>query len=130
MFLGIGLDLVSIKRIERIYNKHPRRFLERVFSDEERSAFIKRGSSIDSLAACYAAKEAVLKAIGCGIGPAALNEVEVIAAAGSQPEIRLQGEAMRLAAERGINSVLITMTHEPPFAAACAAATNSREIDP
>lgn len=79
---------------------------------------------MNTLAAGFAAKEAVLKAIGCGIGPAALNEVEVIAPPGSQPGVTLYGEALRLANELNISAIAVSMTHEPPFACACAAAFN------
>jgi len=79
---------------------------------------------MSTLAAGFAAKEAVLKAIGCGIGPAALNEVEVIAPPGSRPGVKLYGEALRLANELNISAIAVSMTHEPPFACACAAAFN------
>jgi holo-[acyl-carrier protein] synthase len=121
---GVGIDLVSIERIERVYKKHPKRFLKRIFTFRENEIFTERASSMRVLAARYAAKEAVLKAIGCGIGPAALNEVEIITLPGQQPVVKLYGEASRLAAERKISAVTLSMTHEPPFACACAAALN------
>lgn len=124
MILGIGIDLVSIERIERVYKRYSERFLKRVFTPGENRIFNERGSSMNTLAAGFAAKEAVLKAIGCGIGPAAFNEVEVIAPPGSQPGVILYGEALRLANELNISAITVSMTHEPPFACACAAAFN------
>lgn len=122
MILGVGIDLVSIERIEKIYKKHPNRFIRRIFTDREIKSFTEKGSSMSTLASRYAAKEAILKAIGCGIGPAALNEVEVIALPGKQPRVMLHGEASRLSAERNVTEITVSMTHEPPFACACAAA--------
>ena len=125
MILGVGIDLVSIERIEKIYRKHPDRFLKRIFTDREINSFTKMGSSMSTLSSRYAAKEAILKAIGCGIGPAALNEVEVIVLPGQQPRVKLHGEASRLSAEQNITEIMVSMTHEPPFACSCAAAFNA-----
>lgn len=122
MIRGVGVDLVSIQRIGDLYEKFPHRFLRRIFNREERKRFIENGSSMASLAAYYAAKEAVLKAIGCGIGPAALSEVEVIALARKQPEVKLHGIALQKAEENKITDISISITHEPPFACAIAAA--------
>lgn len=124
MGLQVGLDLVSISRIERIMQRYPERFLERVLSPEERPVFEGKGARPETLAAAFAAKEAVLKAIGCGIGPAALNEVTVLTRSGCRPLVKLGGEAKRLAAESNILTITVSMTHEPPFACAIAAATS------
>jgi holo-[acyl-carrier protein] synthase len=105
-----------------VYKKHPDRFLLRIFTDGELATFKEHGSNSASLAARFAAKEAVLKAIGCGIGPAALKEVEIVTSPGKQPQVKLFAEALNLAAERGINAFSLSMTHEPPFACAIAAA--------
>jgi holo-[acyl-carrier protein] synthase len=121
--LQVGVDLVAINRVEKILKKYPERFLKRVLSPEERPVFEAKGARLETLAAAFAAKEAVLKAIGCGIGPAALNEVTVLARTGCRPLVKLSGEAKRLAAENKILAITVSMTHEPPFACAIAAAT-------
>jgi holo-[acyl-carrier protein] synthase len=121
--LQVGVDLVAIKRVERIAQKYPDRFISRVLSEEERPVFNEKGARLETLAAAFAAKEAVLKAIGCGIGPAALNEVTVLVRTGCRPLVKLSGEAKRLAAENKILAITVSMTHEPPFACAIAAAT-------
>ncbi len=123
MGLQVGVDLVAIKRVERILRKYPDRFISRVLSEEEKPVFIEKGARPETLAAAFAAKEAVLKAIGCGIGPAALNEVTVLAGSGCRPKVKLSGEAKRLATEINITAITVSMTHEPPFACAIAAAT-------
>ncbi len=122
MILGVGVDLVAIERIRIIYEKYPERFLNRMFTAKEKSVFQQNSGSITSLAARFAAKEASLKAIGCGIGPSALKEVEVITVTGKQPAVNLYGEAYRLAGEKNITGITVSMTHEPPFACAVAAA--------
>ena len=128
MILGVGIDLVSVNRIEKIYKKYPKRFLDRIFTDQEKSNYAQSKASVNTLAARYAAKEAVLKAIGCGIGPAALNEVELITAPGQQPVVILHGTALQLAAGRNITETALSMTHEPPFACACAVAYNKDKV--
>jgi holo-[acyl-carrier protein] synthase len=123
MGLQVGVDLVAINRVEKILKKYPERFLERVLSPQERPVFESKGARPETLAVAFAAKEAVLKAIGCGIGPAALNEVTVLAEPGRHPRVKLSGDAKRLADENNISAITVSMTHEPPFACAIAAAT-------
>lgn len=122
MIAGVGTDLVSIERIKKIYLKYPDKFLERIFCEEERIRFIERGAPTTTLAGLFAAKESVLKALGCGIGAAALREVEIISAKGSQPLVKLHGEASRVAGKKNIYDIKISISHEPPFASAIAVA--------
>ena len=127
MLLRVGIDLVLIERIDRIYKKFPQRFLDRIMTEAEQSVFKKNHYKAASLAARFAAKEAVLKAIGCGIGPAALNEVVIHTSKGQAPQVELLGQPAEKAAAQGINAVALSLTHEPPFACACAAAYRAQE---
>ncbi len=120
MVLGVGVDLVSLRRIEQVYRRRPERFLQRVFTARERELLQRRSRPATAMAARFAAKEAVLKALGCGIGPAGLAEVEVLAPRGRPPEVFLHGNAARFAAEKGVAVVAVSMTHDPPFAGAIA----------
>lgn len=122
MVLAVGVDLVSISRIERAYRRRPQRFCRRIFSTAELALLLPRRPLFPVMAARFAAKEAVLKAIGCGLGPAAWREIEIIALQGKQPRVRLSGNAARLAAARGITAIALSLTHEPPFAGAVAVA--------
>jgi holo-[acyl-carrier protein] synthase len=126
VILGVGVDLVSIERVGRAYRRRPERFLSRIFTAAEQELIKERRVPVPVLAARFAAKEAVLKAIGCGIGPAGLREVEVLAPRGMRPRVALHGHAARLAEERGITAVEVSLSHEPPFAAAFAVAYISR----
>ncbi len=129
MVVGVGVDLVSIERIERAYRRRPQRFLRRIFSSAELSLLLPRRPLFPAMAARFAAKEAVLKALGCGIGPVSWIEIEIIAARGKQPRVQLSGRAARLAAEKGIARVVLSMTHEPPFAGAVAVACHQQSPD-
>lgn len=123
MILGVGVDLVSLRRIEQAYRRRPERFLHRVFTARERELLAGRSRPVAAMAARFAAKEAVLKALGCGIGPASLAEVEVLAPVGRPPEVFLHGNAARFAAAKGVAAVAVSMTHDPPFACAIAVLT-------
>lgn len=120
MVLGVGMDLISVRRIERAYQRRPQRFLQRLFTARERKLLQRRSRLSMVLAARFAAKEAVLKALGCGIGPAGLAEVEVLAARGCPPVVHLHGHAARFASAKGVNHVAVSMTHDFPFAGAIA----------
>lgn len=122
MVAGVGVDLVSIARIERAYRRRPRHFLRRLFSTAELSLLLPRRSLFQAMAARFAAKEAVLKAIGCGYAPASWLDVEIIALPGRQPQVRLSGFAASWAEDRGIRGIVLSMTHEPPLAGAVAVA--------
>ena len=122
MIKGVGVDLISIERIGRVYQRHRHRFIKRLFTVQERELIIGRASPVAAMAARFAAKEAVLKAIGCGIGPARLAEVEILSSKAGPPEVKLHGQAIREAARRGISEIKISLTHDPPFACAIAVA--------
>jgi len=121
--IGLGVDLVSVDRITRIYDRFPERFIKRILTDEEKAQFEAKSSSMQTLAARFAAKEAVLKAIGCGIGPAAMKDVEIIAPPGKQPAVRLHRSASHIAGKKNINNIFISMSHEQNIACAFATAT-------
>lgn len=118
MAAGVGIDLLEIGRLERALQRHPR-LAERVFSEAERDYAASRARPGRHLAARFAAKEAVLKALGVA-GGFGLREVEVLA--GEPPRVRLTGRAARAA--RGLD-VKISLTHSRDTAAAVAIADTS-----
>ncbi|MFI5028417.1 MAG: holo-ACP synthase [Solirubrobacterales bacterium] len=110
---GIGIDLLEIRRLERALERHPR-LAERVFTDAERRYAAERARPGRHLAARFAAKEAVVKALGLP-GGFGLREIEVVA--GEPPEVRLSGRAAKAATAERIE---ISMTHSREYAAAIA----------
>ena len=86
MKLSTGVDLVEINRLQEAIERHGDRFLQRIFTSQELQEV--RGN-LPSLAACFAAKEAVAKALGTGIGAVNWREVEVLRGAERQPVLRL-----------------------------------------
>lgn len=115
MATGVGIDLLEIERIERALERHPR-LAERIFTDAEREYAAARARPGRHLAARFAAKEAVVKALGLS-GGFGLREIEVLA--GEPPTVRLSGRAAEAA--EGL-TVEISLTHSRDNAAAVAIA--------
>jgi len=110
---GVGIDLIEIERIERALARRPR-LAERLFTRDEIGYAAGRARPGRHLAARFAAKEAVIKALALS-GGFGLNEVEVVA--GEPPTVRLSGRAAEAA---GGERVEISLTHSREFAAAVA----------
>jgi holo-[acyl-carrier protein] synthase len=110
---GVGIDLLEIERLERALERHPR-LAERVFTEAERDYAAARARPGRHLAARFAAKEAVVKALGLS-GGFGLREVEVVA--GEPPRVSLAGRAAEAAAGE---QVKVSLTHSRDFAAAVA----------
>ena len=120
MKLATGVDLVDIERFKETIERHGERFLRRVFTSQELEEV---GSNLTSLAGRFAAKEAVAKALGTGIGVISWHEVEVLRGPQREPQLRLHGAATRLAGELGLGewslSISHTHTHAVAMAVAC-----------
>jgi holo-[acyl-carrier protein] synthase len=110
---GIGIDLLEIGRLERALARHPR-LATRVFTPAEREYAAARARPGRHLAARFAAKEAVVKALGL-TGGFGLREIEVVA--GEPPTVKLSGAAAEAAAG---SEVGVSLTHSRDFAAAVA----------
>ncbi len=114
-----GIDLVEIPRIRRAIERHGEAFLGRVYTEAEIGYCQAHGDPMPSFAARWAAKEAVAKALGTGIGPcAALKEIEVVKLTSGQPTIQLHGAAAATAARLGVRAVRLSLTHTGSAAAA------------
>jgi holo-[acyl-carrier protein] synthase len=110
MIKGIGVDIVDLARFERQIERTPR-LVPRLFAESE------RGLPAHSLAARFAAKEALIKALGDSAG-VTWHEMEVVNNAAGNPEFVLHGAALVALAARGITSVHLTMTHDAGVACA------------
>jgi holo-[acyl-carrier protein] synthase len=110
---GLGIDLLEIERLERALERHPR-LAERVFTKAERDYAAARARPARHLAARFAAKEAVVKALGLS-GGFGLRDIEVVA--GEPPTVRLSGRAAKAANGEQID---VSLTHSRDYAAAVA----------
>jgi len=116
---GIGIDLCGIERIERAMEKTPG-FLNRYYSQEERDYIESRGKmGAQSAAAMFAAKEAFLKAVGCGISAElALQDVSVVHEVSGVPRYALSEKAQQKLHLLGATQAFLSLSHEAGVAAA------------
>jgi holo-[acyl-carrier protein] synthase len=125
---GVGTDIIEIGRIKRAFERSGVRFLEKIFTPGEMEFCEMRKARFSSYAARFAAKEAVLKALGTGMAGCSLLDVEVTRPGGGRPEIVLHGAAAAIAKEKGIASVLISISHNRDQAVAFAIATGKEVL--
>lgn len=110
--LRTGIDLIEIERITDALQRYGMRFLQRVFTPAELSECNGDFSRyVPSLAARFAAKEAVAKALGTGIGAVTWQEIEILHECSGQPLLQLSGEARRLADELGLTTWSLSLSH-------------------
>jgi holo-[acyl-carrier protein] synthase len=112
--LSVGIDLIEIERMERALERRPR-LANRLFTQAELAYARERARPGRHLAARFAAKEAVIKALGQGVPP---RQIEVVS--GEPPTLRLHGQAAEAA---GDVEIAISLTHSRESAAAVAVAT-------
>ena len=120
--LVTGIDLVEIERLQDAVERHGELFLERIFTPDE---LIEVGDKPASLAARFAVKEAVAKALGTGIGVVHWKEIEALRGDAGQPVLKLNGEAARLAEELNLTDWSISLSHTGSHAIAVAVAIGS-----
>jgi len=119
MNLRTGVDLLEISRLKEALEKHGDRFLHRVFTDRE---IAEVGDRIDSLAARWAAKEAVAKAFGTGIGNVQWKDIEILRGPNREPILYLHDAAKTFAEKEGLTTWSISLSHTEVYAVAMAVA--------
>ncbi|MGZ5292259.1 MAG: holo-ACP synthase [Actinomycetota bacterium] len=118
--LGLGVDLCEIARMERALGRHPT-MRDRVFTPEEVAYCDSKARPAESYAGRFAAREAVIKALG-GYRGRGWQDISVSRSPSGAPAIRLEGKAKRRADALGVSHVLISFTHERTNAVAFAVA--------
>ena len=108
MKLATGVDLIEISRIEEVIKRHGKHYLERIYTPAELEQCGKR---TESLAGRFAAKEAVAKALGCGIGDVNWKEIEVLGDEQNAPILTLYGAAKQKADELGLGTWSVSISH-------------------
>lgn len=119
MIIAIGVDLVEISRIEEVFTRRGERFRKRVFTEGEISYCERRASKLASYAARFAAKEAVMKALGTGWSEGVgWKDIEVVSSPTGAPTIQLHRNALERMREIGAARVLVSLTHSGELAIA------------
>jgi len=111
MIIAIGTDVIEINRIEAALKNTPV-FMERILTKREVDLLASKGYRSSSLAASFAAKEAVSKVLGTGIGEVSWHEIEILNDNKGAPYVILTGKAKEVAFQRGIDEILISITHD------------------
>lgn len=123
--LGIGIDLVKIERIEEAIARHEN-FVSRIFSSRERERCEDCARPARRYAACFAAKEAASKALGSGVKGFAWREVEMLEDENGGSYLDLSGRALEAASRRGVDRILVSVSHTKDTAVAVAQAVGER----
>lgn len=121
MILGIGTDIVEVSRIKKMLKNHSDSFLEKIFCDRERDEASLRRNRAEYFAGRWAAKEAISKALNCGIGEScSWLDICTLNRGNGSPETVLSGNAAATAEKIGVKNIHVSITHEKDYACATA----------
>jgi holo-[acyl-carrier protein] synthase len=126
MALSIGVDIVELERVQRVVARYGERFLARIYTPVELDRYRDR---LPELAARFAAKEAVSKALGVGLNHISVHgigwqEVEVLSNPLGKPVVHLSGRARELAQDQGLHEWAISLSHSREYAIAFVVASD------
>jgi len=116
----IGVDIIEIARIDEAVGRFGTRFLQRIYTEPELSLCKAKANR---LAGRFAAKEAVMKALGTGVKGVSWREIEVLAKASGEPQIRLYGKAKITESSLGLGEFAVSLSHSKEYAVASVIAT-------
>ena len=126
--VGLGVDIVDIARMKRILERTPS-FARKVYSDEERAYCLDKATPEVHFATRFAAKEAVLKALGTGFsGGIGVRDIEVRRTSKGRPYVVLSGRAKEVARELGVRELPISLSYTHTEAVACAMAITEASV--
>lgn len=119
MIKGIGIDIVSVERIQEAVDRGKDHFLSRVFTEQEIDYCEKGRSAAQKYAARFAAKEAAMKALGTGWAKGVRwKDIEIISDQQGAPRLILKGESLSIFKEMGAKTVHVSLSHHKEFGAA------------
>lgn len=118
MIYGVGIDLVKIDRMKEVVEKWGQRFIERVFTAGEISYCYEKKNPYLSLSVRFAAKEALIKAIGSAV-PVSLTDIEVINVDTGKPFLKINGRIKDFFEEKAISKAHLSLSHEHEYGLAC-----------
>ena len=111
---AIGVDIIEIDRIKRAISRWQGAFLKRIYTPAE----LENHHNVSSLAARFAAKEAVMKALGTGTRGVSWTDIEILTNGSGAPIVRLYGRALRKSAKVGIARFQVSLSHSRKYAIA------------
>lgn len=122
--LSLGIDAVEVERFRTVLARRPR-LAKRLFTSEERITADGAPRSVESLAARFAAKEATMKVLGCGVGEVGFRSIVLTTSSSGAPEIHLTGKAKALAQAQGFGAFSCSLTHTKSLAMAVVGSVRS-----
>lgn len=126
--VGLGVDIVEIPRMKAMLERSPH-FAERVFSEAERAYCDSTGNPAAHYATRFAAKEAVVKALGTGFSDGIwVRDIEVERAKSGRPSVKLSGRALEIAKEQGVRELSLSLSFTHSEAVACALAVTEASV--
>ncbi len=118
MVYGIGIDIVKIERMRSVVKKWGQRFLKRVFTKNEISYCYDKKEPYLSLAVRFAAKEALVKALGSEVS-LSLTDIEVMNTNSGKPLIKVSGKLRKIFSAKSIKKAHLSLSHEHDYGIAC-----------
>ncbi len=117
---SIGVDIVQVKRIEKLMEKRTEQFYGKIFTEKEILYIYERSSNPKTVAGLFSAKEAIVKALGTGIGRISWLDIEIIHDDYGKPLVNKSDKLNTILLERGKKSIDISISHEEDYAIAFA----------
>ncbi len=128
MIAGIGVDIIEVDRIEQAHQRHGEAFLDRIYTDDEVNYCWDGAHPFQRFATRFAAKEAVLKALGVGWqNGTSFRDVGVIIDDLGAPSVELSGRSREISDQQGITSIHLSLSHDTHYAVAQAIAEKPGE---
>ena len=119
MIAGVGVDIVKIGRIKTAVDRWGEKFMDRVFTEDEKNYSLSKYNPYPHLAARFAYKEALAKALGTGFGMGIKwKDIELIRNENGKPEAKLNGTVKELADRKNIKNVIVSISHDTDYAIA------------
>ena len=118
--LATGVDIVKISRITKILSSYKGKFYEKIFTEKEIEYISSKGNQSTTVAGTFAAKEAVSKVLGTGIGSIAWKDIEILRNLNGKPYVNVLGKGKMIMDDLGIDSIELSISHENEYAIAFA----------
>jgi holo-[acyl-carrier protein] synthase len=127
--LGVGTDLIELERLDLSLRRHGQRMIDRICRAGEVNTARQGKALVQHIGGLFAAKEAVLKALGTGWGQGlGFRQVEIVGGESGPPRVQLHDRAADRAAALGIQVIHVSITHERHYASAVAIAEGDRGV--
>jgi len=125
MILRTGVDLIEISRVSGVIARHGKHYLDRIYTPAELE---QCGKNVESLAGRFAAKEAVAKALGTGIGDVTWKDIEILGDEQNAPVLYLRGVAKQTAKQLGLTEWSVSISHSQSHAVAITVAIGQEKF--